>query len=68
LLSDDRIVEYGYKEVLFSQQSPFQLIEIVDTVDFGRLLLLDGLTNLAELDTEAYTHTLMNLPHEDYKV
>ena len=42
--------------------------QIVDTVDFGRFLILDEMANLAESDTVLYTHTLMNLPHEDYKV
>ncbi len=37
---DDRLLEYAYKEVLFSARSPFQLVQIVDTVDFGKLLLL----------------------------
>ena len=40
----------------------------MDTVDFGRFLILDEMANLAESDTVLYTHTLMNLPHEDYKV
>lgn len=65
---DDRVVEYGFQEVLFRQRSPHQLVEIVETTDFGRILILDGLVNLAENDTEPYTHTLMNLPNEDYKV
>jgi len=64
--SDDRIVEYGYEKVLFSKQSDYQLVQIVQTVDFGPMLILDGMVNLAESDTEEYTHTLMNLPAEDY--
>merc|ERR1712226_301841 len=62
--TDDRLLEYGYDGALCSVQSPFQKIQIVDTNDHGRLLILDGMTNLAEGDTEAYTHTLMKLPHE----
>lgn len=65
--SDNRIVEYNYKEVLFSDRSPYQQIQIVDTIDFGRFLLLDEMANLAEGDTVQYTHSLMNLPHENYK-
>jgi len=30
------------------------------------MLVLDGMVNLAESDTEAYTHKLMNLPAENY--
>ena len=68
LLSDDRMIEYGFSKVLFSKQSPFQHVQIVETNDFGRLLNLDRMTNLAESDTQAYTHTLMNLPVENYEV
>lgn len=64
---DDRLVEYGFKKVVYSARSEYQKIQIVDTVDFGRLLILDDMTNLAETDTLPYTHTLMNLPKEDYE-
>jgi hypothetical protein len=40
----------------------------VDTIDFGKFLILDEMANLAESDTVQYTHALMNLPHENYKV
>ena len=65
--SDDRIIEYGVNKVLFAKRSPYQLVEIIDTTDFGPALILDGMINLAESDTEAYTHNLMNLPSENYK-
>ena len=61
-------MEYGFKEVLFSKHSPYQFIQIVKTVDFGNLHILDDYTNLAEKDTVAYTHGVMNLPNEDYAV
>ena len=32
------------------------------------MLILDGFANIAESDTKDYTHTLMNLPQENYKV
>ena len=35
---------------------------ILNTMDFGNLLVLDGYANLAESDTVQYTHFLMNLP------
>ena len=34
----------------------------MDSVDHGRMLVLDGFVNIAESDTEAYTHKLMGLP------
>ena len=35
---------------------------ILDTVDVGKILVLDGLANLGEGDTVGYTHALMDLP------
>jgi len=64
--ADNRILEYSFDEVLFSKQSDFQLIQIVETRDFGRLLVLNEMANLAENDKVEYTHTLMNLPNENY--
>ena len=66
--SDNRILEYKFDTVLFNKQSEFQQIQIVETQDFGRLLILNEYANLAENDRVEYTHTLMNLPHENYGV
>ena len=60
--SDDRLVEYGFQKVLFDQTSAYQRVQIVQTADHGNLLILDGAVNLAENDTTAYTHSLMNIP------
>ncbi len=56
------MVEYPFTKMVFQQQSAFQLVQITESVDHGRMLLLDGLVNLAESDTQAYTHMLMGLP------
>ena len=34
--SDNRIIEYKFDNVLFSKQSDFQMVQVVDTTDFGR--------------------------------
>lgn len=60
--SDDRLIEYGFQEVLFNGKSDYQSVQIVKTVDHGNVLILDGAVNLAEKDTEAYTKSLMNIP------
>ena len=65
--SDDRIVEYKWDKLLFSERSPYQLVEIYSTPDFGNCLVLDGLINLAESDL-VYTHTLMCHGKQEYKV
>ena len=51
-----------YEPNLFSR-SKYQHVQIFDTVDNGKVLVLDGLVQLAESDKEGYTHALMNLPH-----
>ena len=61
--SDDRLIEYGFRKIIFDECSKYQRVQICSTVDYGNLLILDGAINLAENDTEAYTNALMNLPH-----
>ena len=56
--TDDRIIECGITEVVHEEDSPYQNIQILDTIDFGRVLVLDGQTQLAESDL-AYTRALM---------
>ena len=48
----------AWKKLLFSERTPYQLVEIYSTLDFGNVLVLDGFTNLAESDL-IYTHSLM---------
>ena len=48
----------AWKKLLFSERTPYQLVEIYSTLDFGNVLVLDGFANLAESDL-AYTHSLM---------
>jgi len=64
--SDDRITEYRWDKLLFSERSPYQLVEIFATLDFGNCLVLDGFINLAESDL-LYTHSLMCHGKQDYK-
>ena len=47
----------------YSFRSKYQHVQIVETVDHGRLLVLDGLVQLAESDREAYTHGIMDIPN-----
>jgi len=64
--SDDRLLQMGWKKLLFSERSPYQLVEIYSTLDFGNCLVLDGFINLAESDL-AYTQALMCHGKQDYK-
>ncbi len=45
---------------IFDARSPFQRIEILETHSLGRVLLLDGHVQLAELDERAYHESLVH--------
>ena len=66
-LSDNRFCQYNIKDVVYDVRSAYQHILICDTVDTGKLLILDGLANLGEADTIGYTHALLDLPKVIYK-
>ena len=73
--TDDRIIECPIQSIVHDETSPYQRIQILDTIDFGRwvvlniiidiiwcfsrVLLLDGQTQLAESD-DIYTKSLMS--------
>ncbi|TRY76340.1 hypothetical protein TCAL_08351 [Tigriopus californicus] len=63
--SDGRVIQYGFKSRVFHDQSKYQTIDIYDTEDHGKILLLDGVVNLAENDTKAYTEILLGLPKNE---
>lgn len=47
---------------LYHQVSPFQVIDIVETAYFGRMLLLDGLVMTTERDEFVYHEMIAHLP------
>lgn len=47
---------------IYSSQSQFQQIDIVDTECFGKMLFLDGHVQLAMLDEVAYHEALVHVP------
>ena len=64
--TDDRLVEAPITKVVYDQQSDHQHIMVLDTTDFGKLLVLDDQANLGESDS-LYTTTLMGGGTEDFK-
>ena len=64
--TDDRLVEAPITRVVYDQKSDHQHIMVLDTTDFGKLLVLDDQANLGESDL-VYTTTLMGAGAEDYK-
>lgn len=50
------------KETLFTRQTPFQELAILDTWQFGRMLLLDGMVQVTELDEHIYHEMIAHVP------
>ena len=48
------IISHKIKAHVLSTESKFQKIDIIDTYDFGRMLLLDNMTQSAEKDEFIY--------------
>ncbi|MDH4281544.1 MAG: polyamine aminopropyltransferase [Myxococcales bacterium] len=48
------------KETLFSGQSPYQEIEVIDTAGFGRVLVIDGVFMTSEHDEFLYHEMLVH--------
>lgn len=53
---------YRIKEVLFSRQSPFQKVDIVDTYGHGKMLFNDGLVMVSERDEFIYHEMIAHVP------
>ncbi|MDX1918209.1 MAG: polyamine aminopropyltransferase [Candidatus Caenarcaniphilales bacterium] len=53
---------FRVKEVLYRERSPYQMIEIVDTYDWGKVLQLDGLMMTSAKDEIFYHETIAHLP------
>ena len=48
--------------VLYSNHSRFQKIEVIESLDFGKMLILDGIINLTERDECVYHEMLIHVP------
>lgn len=48
------------RERLHDRQSPFQRIEVLDTVEYGRMLLLDGFVMLTDRDEHVYHEMIVH--------
>ncbi|KYD19951.1 MAG: polyamine aminopropyltransferase [Caldibacillus debilis] len=55
-------ISYRLKEIIFSESSPFQHVMIVDTFDFGRALVLDGIVQTTALDGHIYNEMITHVP------
>ena len=48
--------------ILYSSQSKYQMIEVIESVGLGRMLVLDGVINLTERDEYIYHEMLAHVP------
>ncbi|OED36918.1 spermidine synthase [PVC group bacterium (ex Bugula neritina AB1)] len=61
-IHDDLRVQYKIKEILYSQQSAFQKVEVVETKGFGRMLFNDNIAMVSEKDEFIYHDMLTHVP------
>lgn len=60
--SDSLLVRYRVVNSVHKERSKYQEIEVVDTVDFGRMLLLDGIIQTSIRDEFIYHEMLAHVP------
>lgn len=54
--------EVKINEVLIRKRSKYQLIEVIDTVPFGKTLITDGIIMTSELDEFIYHEMIVHVP------
>ncbi len=59
---DATAMSFRVKQVLFSEQSPFQHVCVVETQSLGKLLLNDGMTMVSEADEFVYHEMIAHVP------
>ena len=58
-ITPDLYLASHLKRVLYAGKTPYQRVEIIETVPFGRCLILDGRTQSAEADEFVYHEALV---------
>lgn len=65
-------LSWRIKRTLHREQTPYQLLEVVETEQYGKMLVLDGMVMLTEQDEFAYhellTHIAMNTHRRPRKI
>ena len=55
-------LSYRIKDIIYAEQSPFQHVMIVDTFDFGKMLVLDGIVQTTSIDGYIYNEMISHIP------
>ena len=59
---DNLRISYRIRDVLFEEQSPFQHVMVLDSYDFGPMLVLDGVVQTTSADGYIYNEMLAHMP------
>ncbi|MCH5583801.1 polyamine aminopropyltransferase [Shimazuella sp. AN120528] len=59
---DNLKISYRLKEIIAEEQSEFQHVMIVDSYDFGRTLVLDGVVQTTSADGHIYNEMITHVP------
>lgn len=59
---DNLKISYRIKEVLFEETSPFQHVMVLDSFDFGPMLVLDGVVQTTSKDGHIYNEMISHVP------
>jgi spermidine synthase len=60
--NDDFGVSYRVRETLHVEKTPFQHLAVLDTVPFGRTLVLDGIVQTSVVDEYIYHEMITHVP------
>src|SRR5210317_158574 len=60
--SPNTLLNTKIKKKVFKGKSTYQSIEIIDTHDFGRMLVLDGIVNVSDKDEFVYHEMMTHVP------
>lgn len=59
---DNMKIYYRIKDILYEEQSDIQHVMVLDSYDFGRILVLDGAIQTTELDGHIYNEMITHVP------
>ncbi len=59
---DNLKISYRVKEIVFSQMSDIQHVMILDSYDFGKMLVLDGVVQTTSIDGYIYNEMIAHIP------
>lgn len=59
---DNLKISYRIKDVLFEETSPFQHVMVLDSCDFGPMLVLDGVVQTTSMDGYIYNEMIAHVP------